>query len=240
MWNRLRKFIGVYDFFEGFIENTTTENTQNNRSFIYEYIDNNYNSFENDELFWRYTDILREKIRINFDSTIDDLIRNTEGTEIDYNIQKENLSQSISDFWDEVVNTIDDVPIYLRYCVTYKIKSDNLYETLRDTITGFGDDGYSDVLDSFVLFGKERYEMAIDGEIIGSSRDQYQGENYIKRRLTEVIEPNLFVYGDIIIQIPDTVDEWRNNSINTTIDLTERLDNLNILYNRERIMETLI
>ena len=68
-----------------------------------------------------------------------------------------------------------DVEKALSFVRTYRVKSDALYRPLFDVIEGFGDDGYGDVLDSFPLFGKKRYEKALNGEIEGTSEAQYQG-----------------------------------------------------------------
>jgi len=76
----------------------------------------------------------------------------------------------------------------MRFIRTYNKKVDALYKPLFDTIDGFGDDGYGDILDSFPLFGRERYEKALKGEIEGSSKDQYQGENYMRMSLEDVFK----------------------------------------------------
>ena len=75
----------------------------------------------------------------------------------------------------------------LQFVKTFQEKSSKLYKPLFDVIKGFGDDGYGDILDSFLLFGQERYEKALKGEIVGSSEDQYQGENYFSMSLDDAL-----------------------------------------------------
>jgi len=73
----------------------------------------------------------------------------------------------------------------LSFVRMYEEKVASLYKPLFDVIELGGDDTYNDILDSFPLFGKDRFEKALHGEIIGTSEDQYQGENYIGMRLEE-------------------------------------------------------
>lgn len=75
----------------------------------------------------------------------------------------------------------------LRFYKTYRRLKARLSKALWDVIEGFGDDGYGDVIDSFPLFGRERAEKALKGEIEGESRDQYQGENYIGMSLENAL-----------------------------------------------------
>jgi len=77
----------------------------------------------------------------------------------------------------------NDISRILRFIKTYRTMSEKLYEPLFKVVEGFGDDGYGDILDSFPLFGRKRYEAALEGKIEGDSEDQYQGENYIETSL---------------------------------------------------------
>jgi len=71
----------------------------------------------------------------------------------------------------------------LRFVATYSRKKNKLYKPLFDVIQGFGDDSYGDILDSFPLLGRKRYEAALEGWIEGDSDAQYQGENYVEMGL---------------------------------------------------------
>jgi len=73
-----------------------------------------------------------------------------------------------------------DIIDVLRFYKAYQVKTGELYNSLLLIIEGYGDDSYGDIVDSFPLFGKERYEKALKGKIEGKSEDQYQGENYIR------------------------------------------------------------
>jgi hypothetical protein len=77
---------------------------------------------------------------------------------------------------------------YCRFAKTYGEMKRALYKPLFDVITGYGDDGYGDLIDSFMFHGRSRYEKALKGEIVGNSDDQYLGENYISMRLEEGAE----------------------------------------------------
>lgn len=78
------------------------------------------------------------------------------------------------------INVIkSDVLYAMRFVKTYGELRDALYQPLNDVITGFGDDGYGDLVDSFPLFGKKRYELALKGQLVGDMDAQYQGENYM-------------------------------------------------------------
>jgi hypothetical protein len=74
--------------------------------------------------------------------------------------------------------------IAVSFVVTYEVMVAALYKPLFDVVDDQGDDGFGDVLDSFPLFGEERYNMALQGEIEGETAEQYQGENYIRMNLT--------------------------------------------------------
>jgi len=76
---------------------------------------------------------------------------------------------------------------FLRFVKTYNKKVSALYRPLFDVISGFGDDGYGDLLDSFPLWGRKRYEMALNSEIEGENEEQYQGENYFRMRLEQAV-----------------------------------------------------
>jgi hypothetical protein len=102
-------------------------------------------------------------------------------------IEKADIRLGISRFtWNyahgDKSDQMDDL---LSFVKTYEVKKGALYRPLFDVIEGYGDDGYGDVLDSFPLFGRKRYEMALNGEIEGDSEDQYQGENYIRMTLED-------------------------------------------------------
>jgi len=71
----------------------------------------------------------------------------------------------------------------MRFVKTYNEKSHALYKPLYDVIKNCGDDGYGDILDSFPLFGQERYELALKGEIVGTQKEQDQGENYMVMKM---------------------------------------------------------
>jgi len=77
----------------------------------------------------------------------------------------------------------EKVETLLRFVTTYNRKTSAIYEPLFKVVEGFGDDGYGDILDSFPLFGRKRYEAALEGKIEGDSKAQYQGENYIATSL---------------------------------------------------------
>jgi len=75
------------------------------------------------------------------------------------------------------------VETLLRFVATYSRKANKLYTPLFNVIEGFGDDGFGDILDSFPLFGRKRYESALKGKIEGDSDAQDQGENYVAMSL---------------------------------------------------------
>jgi len=95
--------------------------------------------------------------------------------------------RTTSEFIRKLVYEKEDPYLAIRYIKTYDIKVSALYRPLFGVIEGCGDDGYGDVLDSFPLFGRERYEKALKGEIVGTSEEQYQGENYISMSLTDAL-----------------------------------------------------
>lgn len=96
--------------------------------------------------------------------------------------------------WNFVFGQIDDPYLAMQYIRTYRHKVDRLYKPLFDVIKGFGDDGYGDVLDSFLLHGRERYEKALNGELEGDSKAQYQGENYIRTTLLKEFNKLYSIY----------------------------------------------
>jgi hypothetical protein len=73
--------------------------------------------------------------------------------------------------------------IAARFFLTFCQKKNALYTPLHSIVNGFGDDSFGDLVDSFILFGQERYELALQGKILGSEKDQYQGENYLENML---------------------------------------------------------
>ena len=87
--------------------------------------------------------------------------------------------------WKLVFGNKADPYLAMQYVRTYSHMVGRLYEPLFEVIEGFGDDGYGDILDSFPLHGRERYEKALKGEIDGESDDQYLGENYIQMTLLQ-------------------------------------------------------
>ena len=86
--------------------------------------------------------------------------------------------------------SFQDAGIYtfLSFAKTYAAKVKALYTPLFGVIKGFGDDGYGDILDSFPLFGRDRYEEALLGKITGDSEEQYQGENYVSMHLNDAAQ----------------------------------------------------
>jgi len=81
----------------------------------------------------------------------------------------------------------DNRSVALRFVKTYRASTKAIYKPLFDVISGYGDDGYGDILDSFPLFGRERYEKALEGKLEGDSKAQYQGENYVAMSLDNAI-----------------------------------------------------
>ena len=75
----------------------------------------------------------------------------------------------------------------MRFVKTYNEKSGALYKPLYNVITDQSDDGYGDLIDSFPLFGQERYELALKGEIVGDQEEQDQGENYMRTKMEEAM-----------------------------------------------------
>lgn len=103
-----------------------------------------------------------------------------------------NAEKATSIFLQDLINKryIDcdadcDADTALSYVKKYNEMSGKLYTPLFNVIEGYGDDGYGDIIDAFPLFGRERYEKALKGEIEGNSENQYQGEQYIKLNLFE-------------------------------------------------------
>jgi len=92
----------------------------------------------------------------------------------------------------------------LRFLKTYEAKVGALYKPLFKVIEGYGDDSYSDMIDSFPLFGRERYEKALKGEIEGDSENQYQGENYIRTTMDNALNEK---FAGVCRSIDDEEDE---------------------------------
>jgi hypothetical protein len=70
----------------------------------------------------------------------------------------------------------------------YEEMSGKLSKPLWNVIEGYGDDGYGDIIDSFLLFGKERYMKALEGVIEGEPDAQFQGENYMGTHLEDDLQ----------------------------------------------------
>jgi len=120
-------------------------------------------SMMDEDEFWENTDHLAKLIKR----------RSLVGTAVD------------SFVWDFVFGKKDNPYKVMQYIRTYEDKVNKLYKPLFEVITGFGDDGYGDIIDSFPLHGRERFEKALKEEIEGDSEAQYQGENYMRTTLTD-------------------------------------------------------
>lgn len=116
-----------------------------------------------DNEFWAMIDELNTEIRRT-------------GKKPDYELAFERFC------WEYAFRNENKIDKVVRFIKTYESKVAALYKPLNEVIEGYGDDGYGDILDSFPLFGREKYEKALKGEIKG---DPYQGENYIKMKLTD-------------------------------------------------------
>ena len=137
---------------------------------------------------------LQKKIRLEIDSLIagtsslsddefwalmDELIETVSRRKQNYELAIENF------LWDYFFGRKVNPYLMMRFVRTYAEKAGALHQPLSEVITGFGDDGYGDVIDSFPLFGRERYEKALKGQIEGTSEEQTQGENYIASTLND-------------------------------------------------------
>lgn len=71
----------------------------------------------------------------------------------------------------------------MSFVLTYRDKRSAVMDALDQKITDLSDDGFSDMVDSFPLFGQEMFEKAINREIEGDGHKYYQGENYMMSSL---------------------------------------------------------
>jgi len=128
-----------------------------------------------DNTFWSMVDELREKLL------------NTVPKRLKKSIKNADIKRGIELFtWEYAHGSkSDDFDNIPRFAKTYNVKRGVIYRPLYDVIKGYGDDGYGDLLDSFPLWGRKRYEMALEGKIKGKVDAQYQGENYISSRLED-------------------------------------------------------
>ena len=127
-----------------------------------------------DDTFWEMLEELRERLNHSIPNKLE-------------GIQYADIKRSTDQFvWEYAYGRKSDrLNDAVRFVQTYDAKVAALYKPLFDEIDGFGDDGYSDILDSFPLFGRTTYELALKSQLCGDSEKQYQGENYISTRLME-------------------------------------------------------
>jgi hypothetical protein len=129
-----------------------------------------------DDLFWALLEALRAKLGVDEEGNVK---------------LGDRTERNVEDFvWEFAFGSTAkkcgveaDIYVLMSFVKTYEEKVHDLYGSLFDVIEGFGDDGFNDLIDSFPLFGRVRYEKALKGEIEGTSRQQYQGENYIRTAL---------------------------------------------------------
>ena len=126
-----------------------------------------------DDTFWNMLAELKKQIN----RTIPSKIKATSVNDARIKLACSRLSHGYFFKENEKVETL------LRFVKTYSRKANKLYTPLFKVIEGFGDDGFDDILDSFPLFGRKRYEAALEGKIEGDSDNQDQGENYIAMSL---------------------------------------------------------
>jgi hypothetical protein len=118
---------------------------------------------------------------------IENLNKTIKRTE-NHKVGTENFMHNLAFGHSKVSGEATTVEDGFSFVKAYEEMSGKISKPLWDVIEGFGDDGYGDVIDSFLLFGKERYLKALEGEIEGKSEDQYQGENYMSMHLENDLE----------------------------------------------------
>ena len=77
----------------------------------------------------------------------------------------------------------DDFYELLSFIKTYNEKTGKISKALYDVVEGYGDDGYGDFCDSFLMHGREAYEKALQGELVKDAKDLDLGENYVRTNL---------------------------------------------------------
>jgi hypothetical protein len=162
------------------------EETQRNIGKLQSVIDENKNKIN------RAVSVISGELELlpmeDFWKVIEKLNDDLKGYDGIYKITKSGLEKFANNSCFGHLRDIDtDHNIMLRFIKTYEELCGKIYTALYNVIEGFGDDSYGDIIDSFPLFGEESVNKALDGEIEGSSEDQYQGENYVKTTLRDTI-----------------------------------------------------
>ena len=144
----------------------------------------------------------RDSVESQIDKTVDHLLKNSAQIneenfwDLVYNLfglwQSKGgdfnaMKWATDEFIRQLVHNQQNPAIALSFVAKYDNKVDALYKPLFNVIKGVGDDGYCDILDSFPLFGSERFKMALMGKIQGKSKDQFQGENYVRMYLHKAL-----------------------------------------------------
>lgn len=71
----------------------------------------------------------------------------------------------------------------LAFIVTYELKAKALYQPLFDTVTGRGDDGYGDLLDSLLLAGRETFDKCMAKKFF----DNEEFEDFVKNAVYNIV-----------------------------------------------------
>ena len=125
--------------------------------------------------------------------------------EVEWSRAKPNTKLACDRFlWSLLFKEEQKAVTAIRFVSTYVSKVAELYKPLFEVIEGYGDDGYGDLLDSFPLFGQERYELVLQGKIEGPSSSQGQGENYFRSTLEKVLAEKI---GYIAVRIEEDGEE---------------------------------